>query len=284
MAIGWLNGEWGDTSSLKISVLDRGFLFGDGVYEVISVYNAVPFALEQHLDRLERSLKEVAIPWPVSREALADLIREAIERSQAAFSLVYLQVTRGADDKRHHVYPEAINPSLFLMATPTPHLQHREIKPLTAITMEDYRWSKGHIKSVSILANGLLRNAAVRQDVDDALLLRDGWLTESTASNVFIVINGEIRTPPKSNHLLHGITRDLVLELAATHGMKAKEIPVSIEDLRQADEIWITNTSQEVWPVGVLDGQPVNNGGPGPVFADMDACFQALKRKLCGDW
>lgn len=284
MPLAYLNGEWAPASETRVSVLDRGFLFGDGVYEVISAYNHVPFELEPHLDRLERSLREIRIQSPMNREQIANLIQTGLDRSGHQFALVYLQITRGAGEVRDHVYPDGAKPTVFLMITPAPKLAKREVKPLSAITLEDYRWGRGHIKSVSILANGLLRNEAVASGVDDAILVRNGYLTESSASNVFVVIDGQIRTPPKSEFLLHGITRDLVIRLAREQGMDLREVPVSADDLKHAEEIWVTNTSAEVWPVGVLDGKPVNNGGPGPVWADMDAHYQAYKHSQCGNW
>lgn len=284
MAIAYLNGEWGVPSETKVSVLDRGFMFGDGVYEVIPVYNGIPFALTAHLQRLKRSLKEVNIESPCTDAQWEELIMQGIKRSQSDFVLVYLQITRGADDFRSHVFPKKPNPTVFLMATEEAALKNRDIKSLAAVTLADYRWGKAHIKSISLLANGMLRNEAISRGVDDVLLLRDGFLTESSASNVFIVKDGIILTPPKTNYLLHGITRDHVVTLAEETQMKLQQEQISESDLKSADEIWITNSSHEVWPVGELDGELVNGGEPGPVFREMDQHFQDLKRRLCGDW
>lgn len=281
MSIAYLNGVWGAPADTKVSVLDRGFMFGDGVYEVIAVYNSKLFAIEDHLDRLERSLKEVNILSPLTRAELGQLFIEGIERADCPFALLYLQVTRGADEGRTHIFPEKVTPTIFMMVSNAPHLEKREIKPINVVTMEDFRWGKGHIKSVSLLANGLLRNEAIAQGVDDAILIRDGFLTESTASNVFVVKDGEILTPPKTNYLLHGITRDQVVTLAEETQMKLQQVQVSESLLRSADEIWITNTSQEVWPVGKMDGKLINDGKPGPVFKKMDQHFQNLKQRLC---
>lgn len=284
MAIAYLNGGWGAPAETRVSVLDRGFMFGDGVYEVIAVYNGKPFLLEAHFARLRRSLEEINLESPCNDSEFERLIQEGIQRSHSAFATVYLQITRGADDCRDHIFPDTVRPTVFLMVTEAPYLENRDVTPIGAVTLEDFRWGMGHIKSVCLLANGLLRNQAISKGVGDAILIRDGFLTEATASNVFIVKGGVILTPPKTNYLLHGITRDQLVILAEDTQRQLQETQVSESDLRAADEIWITSTTNEICPVGKLDGKSINDGNPGPVFKEMDEHFQDLKHRYCGLW
>jgi len=280
MAISYLNGQWQAKEEATVSVLDRGFLFGDGVYEVIPVYAKKPFTLEKHLQRLGDSLNEIHLSNPLSMEAWTHLVIEGIERSGEHNAAVYIQITRGADTKRNFVYPETVNHTIFLMIDPAPILERVEIKPYNFVTMEDFRWQKGHIKSVSLIAAGIIKNEAIAQGADDAVLIREGKVTECSASNVFIVVDGVIVTPPKSKHLLHGITRDQVIAVATEAGLNVEEREISSAELTLASEIFITSSTHESWPVGSLNGQSVGNGEGGVIWQEVDRLFQELKARL----
>lgn len=280
MAISYLNGSWQPVEEANVSVLDRGFLFGDGVYEVIPVYGKKPFTLEKHLQRLDDSLKEVHMSNPLSQGEWVSLVIEAIERSGDQDAALYIQVTRGADSKRSFVYPSDVQHTIFLMINPAPILERKEIKPYKFVTMEDFRWQKGHIKSVSLIAAGIIKNEAIALGAEDAILIREGKVTECSAANIFIVLDGVIVTPPKSKHLLHGITRDQVIAVASGGGIKVEEREISPEELKLASEIFMTSSTHETWPVGILDGQTVGNGEGGVVWKEVDRLFQVLKESL----
>lgn len=279
MAISYLNGKWQAVEEATVSVLDRGFLFGDGVYEVIPIYAQKPFTLEKHLLRLDDSLKEIHLSNPLSQAEWTNLVNEAIERSGDHNAALYIQVTRGADTKRNFVYPENVEHTIFLMINPAPILERKEVKPYSFVTMEDFRWQKGHIKSISLIAAGIIKNEAIAQGADDAILIREGNVTECSAANVFIVLDGVIITPPKSKHVLHGITRDQVIAVANEGGLKVEEREITPEELTLASEIFMTSSTHETWPVGSLDGQTVGNGGGGIVWQEVDRLFQELKAR-----
>lgn len=276
-AISFLNGTWQAPEDAKISVLDRGFMFGDGVYEVIPVYNKHPFGLARHLKRLDNSLAEVDIPSPRTDAEWAELIDEAIERSEETIASVYIQVTRGIAPKRDHRFPETPVPTVLVIVSPAPLLERKAITPLNIITMDDFRWARGHIKTISLIAAGMLRNEAIARGADDAILVKDGRVTEATASNIFIAKDGVLITPPKSNHLLHGITRDVVVEVARDSGITVEEREVALAELETADEIMISSSIHEIWPVGTLDGRTIGNGEGGVMWQQLDKLFQAAK-------
>ncbi len=278
MAIAYLNGEWMEPAEAKVSVFDRGFMFGDGIYEVMAIYDGAVFTLEEHLDRLARSLGEIRLASPMARDEWRDLINEATERGQENPAYLYLQVTRGIEAPRSHVYPASAEPTVLITVMAAPILERGEITPYKVVTKEDFRWGRGDIKVTSLIANGLLKNEAVAEGFDDAVLVRDGQITEATAANVFIVQNGVIVTPPKSRYLLHGITRDHILKLAAQAAMPVEERQISVEELESADEVWISSTGHEIWPVGSVNNKIVGNGAAGVVWQKMDDLFQASKR------
>jgi len=277
MSIAYLNGEWNPMSETKISVLDRGFMFGDGVYEVIPVYKEKAFTLKEHLARLGRSLDEIKITNPMNETQWTSLIEEAIRRSDEYDALVYIQITRGASESREHVWPENTPATVLVMVYDAPLLSRKEVKPYKVITLEDFRWQKGHIKSVSLVASGLFKNEAVSRGADDSVLIRNGYVTEASASNVYIVKNGVLITPPTSNSILHGITRQLVLSLARADGIAVEEREISVEELDEADEVIISSAGHEVWPVGSVNGKPVGNGEGGVVWQRLDQLFQEYK-------
>jgi D-alanine transaminase len=278
-AISYLNGIWQPPEEARIPVLDRGFLFGDGIYEVIPVYNGKAFALSRHLRRLHNGLQEVGVANPMTDAEWENLVNEAIVRSAERTAFLYLQVTRGVAAKRDHRYPEKAIPTVLVMVYEAPILARTEIVPLQMITLDDFRWERGHIKATSLIAAGMLKNHALAQGMDDAILVKYGRVTEATSANVFIA-NGEVlATPPKSNRLLHGITRDLVLELARAQGICADECDITEEQLQNADEIFITSSGYETWPVGTLNGRVIGTGRGGPLWRRIDKLFQDFKSR-----
>jgi len=277
MAIAYLNGEWMAPQDAKVSVFDRGFMFGDGIYEVMAVYDGKVFALEDHLVRLKRSLEAIRLESPHTDDQWRSIINEAVKRGYETPAYLYLQVTRGGESPRSQVYPRLSKPTVLVTVMHAPVLDRAEIRPYTMVTKQDFRWSRGDIKVISLIANGLLKNEALDEGFDDALLFRDGELTEATASNVFMVKDGVVVTPPKSNFLLHGITRDHVLVLLAEARVPYEERAISEDELLAADEIWIASTGHEVWPVGQVNDCVIGNGSAGVVWQLVDSLFQASK-------
>src|SRR5678816_1981831 len=265
LPICFLNDEFLPLHEARISPLDRGFLYSDGAYEVTPVYGGRPFRFTQHHDRLTRSLREIRMEDPLAREAWRDLYRELIARNAHPGDLyVYVQVTRGAENGRNHAPLPDVPRTVFAFASPWPEGRAgwRE-NGLPAITAEDTRWARCDIKSVSLLANVLLRQLAVDVNASETILLRDGQLTDSSASSVHAVIEGELRTPPNSWKLLPGTTRTVLEEVADKAGVSCRSTPVSESELRGADEIMLGAATREVQPVTKLDGNPVGAGKPG---------------------
>jgi D-alanine transaminase len=280
MSIAYLNGEWGAITDAKVSVLDRGFLFGDGIYEVIPVYAGKLFTLARHLTRLANSLTEVDMDNPMSDEQWTSLLKEAVERSGENNAALYVQVTRGADSLRNHIYPDTLVPTVFVMVNAAPILERASVTPYSLITLDDFRWSMGQIKTVSLIAASMLKNKAIAAGANDAVLIRDGKVTECTASNIFAVVEGVLVTPPKSSHLLHGITRDLIVELALEHKLSFEEREISVEELNGASEVFITSSTHEAWPVSHLNNSPIGNGDPGVIWHHIDKLFQDFKKQV----
>lgn len=281
MSICYLNGRFLPVSEASVSPMDRGFLFGDGAYEVIPVYSRRPFRLDEHVARLANTLAAIRLPDPHTAEQWQAIIRGVIERNEWDDQSVYLQVSRGADDKRNHAFPKVMRPTVFLMTEPlvTPPEAQRQAG-VAAVSAADFRWLRCDLKTVALLANCLLRQHAVDQGCMETILFRDGFLTEGAASNIFVVRNGVILTPPKSHLMLPGITYDVVLELAARHGL-AHEVREILEDeVRSADELWMTSSTKEVLPITMLDGRPVGDGKPGPVGQQMHAFYQDFKNTV----
>lgn len=282
MSIVYLNGEYLPAEKAKVSVLDRGFVFADGVYEVIPSYGGHLLRLEQHLQRLNNSLDGIRLANPLDHIQWTKVLEEIIERNSENNQdlSIYLQVTRGAA-KRDHVFPDQINQTVFVMATPMSAVPAEQLENgIFAITHDDIRWRYCHIKSIALLPNTLMRQVALEAGAAEAILHRDGQVTEGAASNLFIVHSGHILTPQKDECLLPGITRDLVLEIAANSGLDCQEADISLQMLREAEEIWVTSSTKEILPVTQLDGQPVGNGKPGPVWRDMLDRYQQYKDKL----
>lgn len=276
----YLNGEFMRLEEARIPVLDRGFIFGDGVYEVIPVYSRRPFRLPEHLKRLQHSLDAIRLPNPLSDADWTRLIGEIVARNAGDDQSVYLQVTRGVA-RRDHAFPQGVKQTVFMMSGPlvTP-AQALVDQGVPAITANDFRWLKCDVKSTSLLGNCLLRQEALEAGAVEAILFRDGYLTEASASNVFVVKNGTVLAPPKNHLVLPGITYDVVLELVAANGIPCSVREVGEREVRQADELWVTSSTKEVLAVTQLDGKPVGSGRPGPVFKRVHALYQEFKRSV----
>ena len=284
LPICFLNGDFMPLREARISPLDRGFLYSDGAYEVTPVYGGRPFRFDHHHDRLTRSLREIRMEDPLAREAWRDLYRQLIARNAHAGDLyIYVQVTRGAEFGRNHAPLPDVPRTIFAFASPWPEGRAgwRE-NGLPAVTAQDTRWSRCDIKSVSLLANVLLRQLAVDAGASETLLLRDGQLTDSSASSVHVVIDGELRTPPNSWKLLPGTTRGVIEEVAGKAGVQWRAVAVSEQELRSASEILLGAATREVQPITTLDGKPVGTGKPGPVWRKLYDAYQAYKRELAG--
>lgn len=280
MPIVHLNGQNLPADKACVPVLDRGFIFGDGVYEVIPVFGGRPFRLDEHLQRLENSLSEVRIPNPHPRAEWATLIQGLIDANDGGDQSLYLQVTRGPA-ARDHALPENPAPTVFAMSNPLrPPAAETLEHGIAAITLDDIRWARCHIKAISLLPNILLRQTALDAEAAEAILIRDGYATEGAASNLFVVLDGVLITPAKGPRLLPGITRDVILELAAANGIACREDEIRREDLSRTSEIWVTSSTREILPVTTLDDKPVGNGKPGPVFKKMYALYQTNKAAL----
>ena len=277
-AIVYLNGLFLPADEARVSALDRGFLFGDGVYEVIPAYGGRLFRVGAHLDRLDQSLEGIRMANPLGHAQWSAVLRELVARNGGGDRSIYLQVTRGAAP-RDHAFPAEATPTVFAMTTELPSHAPDALHSsgVEAITVEDIRWAHCNIKAITLLPNVLLRQRAVEAGAAEAILMRDGQATEGAASNLFIVRGGVITTPPKSNLLLPGITRDLVAELCRGEGIPCEEAPVFEADLREAEEVWITSSTKEVVPVIRLDGLPVGDGHPGPLWRRMIDLYHAYK-------
>ncbi len=271
----YLNGEFLPLGEAKISVLDRGFLFGDGVYEVIPVYGGKPLRLTEHLRRLDQSLANIRMQPPLTDEAWSAIFDRLISGTHD--QSIYLEVTRGVATKRDHAIPAGVAPTLFAMCTPIAPPPPAGIR---AITVEDIRWNRCDIKAITLLANVLLRQQALDTGAAEAILIRDGKVLEGAASNIMIVLGGTLVTPPKGAAILPGITRDLVLELAAAQGVPTEERTIDLSELGQASEIWMTSSTREILPVIELDGKPVGEGKAGPLWAVLQSAYQAYKQML----
>lgn len=279
----YLKGAFLPLEDACVPVTDRGFLFGDGVYEVIPAYGGRLFRLPHHLGRLQRSLDGIRLVNPLSDTQWEAVLCELLERNRDPADprndqAVYLQVTRGSATKRDHNFPEAVNPTVYATSNPIapadPGIAEHGV---AAVTLDDTRWARCDIKAITLLPNVLLRQQAVDESAAEAILIRDGKVIEGSASNVFVVRNALIMTPPKSAQLLPGITRDLVLELAERHALACTESDIQESQLTDADEIWVTSSTREVVPVTRLDGKPVGDGRPGPLWQKLIGYYRAYK-------
>jgi|TARA_B110000238_G_C16075877_1_gene417125 D-alanine transaminase len=273
----YLNGEYLPLEECKVSVLDRGFIFGDAIYELIPVYHAKPFYLQAHLARLARSLDQIKISNPHTDDVWEEIISSLIKQSGLTQLSVYLQVTRGVA-KRDHAFPVNITPTVFAMTNAWPMANPDMYeKGLTVVTAQDMRWERCDIKATSLLANVMKKQQAVENNADEAILIRDGVVLEGAATNVFVVKEGHVMTAPKNNLILPGITRDAVVEILNENNIPLLEQAPSVQQLEQADEVWITSSTKECAPVTTVDAKPVGSGKPGELWQKVYHLYQEQK-------
>jgi D-alanine transaminase len=281
----YLNGEFTTLPHAKISVMDRGFIFGDGVYEVVPVYGGHLFCFAQHMARLERSLNELRISNPATRAQWADIATKLIAEyahstgagAENTDQLIYIQITRGVA-MRDHVMPTDIAPTVFVMTNvlKLPTVDQRE-KGVACVTADDFRWQKAHIKSTSLLGAVFARQISFDVGAIETIMFRDGYLSEAAASNVWVVKDGQLLGPPKDNLVLEGIRYGLIADICAAQGISFELCRISRAELLSADEVLLSSATKEVLPVTLLDGQPVGSGQPGPVYRELYAGYQQAK-------
>jgi D-alanine transaminase len=281
----WLDGEMSNLREARVSVLDRGFIFGDGIYEVVPAYAGRPFRFDEHMARLERSLAEMRIRNPMDRagwRALVDRLITAYAQhvgkpAEDTTQLVYLQVTRGVA-MRDHVMPPDLAPTVFGMVNRLYLYPPEErARGVACITADDFRWKKAHIKSISLAGAVLARQLSADEGRNETIMFRDGWLSEAAASNVWVVKNGVVLGPPKDNLVLEGIRYGLLEELCGREGIPFELRKVAREEVLAADEILLTSATKEVLPCTRLDGRPVGNGRPGPIYEKLYSGYQQAK-------
>jgi D-alanine transaminase len=281
MPTAYLNGNYLPLEEAQISVLDRGFLFGDGVYEVIPVYNGHLFRLEQDLARLEQSLHAIHFDLEINTEEWRDILQELVQRNGSIDQTIYLQITRGADVTRDLAIPKHCEPTFFAFCLPVINRGYAELEQgMAVITLEDIRWQRCNIKATTLLANALLLQQAKNAGVNEAILIRNGLAMEGITSNLFVVKNNIILTPPLNNFILGGVTRELILELAQQHDMPFQEVAIPVADLISADEIWLTGTTREIMPIIKLNDQIINDGKAGPVWQKIITHYFEFKQSL----
>jgi len=274
----YLDGKFLPPEQARVSVFDRGFIFGDGVYEVIPVFGGRLFRLPHHLARLDASLAAIRLRNPHTTEEWKTIFTRLMAEHGTSDQSIYLQITRGVAP-RDHAFPPNITPTVFAYSQPLKYPPVEQLmQGVTAVTTDDIRWQRCDIKAIALLANALLRQQAIEQDAVEAILVRDGVVTEGAASNIFIVSGERLVTPPKGPYILPGITRDLVVEIARAKKIACEEKPVGIEALRTADEVWLTSSTKEILPITRIDGHPVGAGKPGPMHARMFALYKEYKQ------
>ncbi|MBP0048184.1 D-amino acid aminotransferase [Marinobacterium sp. AK62] len=276
----YLNGAFLPADEARVSVFDRGFLFADSVYEVIPFYQGVGFRLQQHLDRLAYSLRAVRIQidadWP-------GILNELVQRNGGGNLSVYLQISRGSAGSRTHAYDDAMAPTVFACCSPIQDIYARgadQVRGYTVIVTADLRWHRCDIKSTGLLPNILVLQQAREAGADEALLVRDGLLSEGTSCNLFLIRQGVIYTPKRSSEILGGTTRELILELAAEAGIPFQEVDIRPEALQDADEVWVSSSTRGVIPVLAIDGKPVADGQKGPLWRQMFDLFTRFQHRL----
>jgi D-alanine transaminase len=278
----YLNGNYTAVKKAKISVFDRGFMFGDGVYEVIPVYSGKLFRSEGHLARLQYSLDAIDIPNPLTTLQWIEIFSTLIEHNfPSVDSVIYLQITRGTMEKRDHAWPPDMQPNVLVTCTEQVYAkQDSATAGAKAVTLDDTRWSDCHIKTINLLANALLHQEARNQGANEAILIREGFAIEGSQSNLFIVRDDIVITPPKSRHMLGGITREIVLELCQQNKIICSEKNISEDDLHQANEIWLSSATREILPIVTLNQHAVGNGRPGVVWQQIIQLYHEYKFNL----
>ncbi len=277
----YLNGSYMPISKASVSVLDRGFLFGDGVYEVIPVFGSKLLRVDGHLQRLATSLERISLDNPFSEAEWKQKFDQLLDCNPGDDRAIYLQITRGVYPIRDLKIQPGIEPTVFMMTLNVEPVDLDVLeKGIETVTIEDFRWSACDIKSTSLVANVMLRQQATQYGVVDAVLIKQGMVTEGTASNIFIVKNDTLITPPTSKHLLPGITRDLVLELANDNEISTEVREIAATELRDADEVWLTSSTREIAPVVRLNDKVVGSGKAGPLWHKMINIYQEYKQQL----
>ena len=278
----YLNGNYTAVKKAKISVFDRGFMFGDGVYEVIPVYSGKLFRSEGHLARLQHSLDAIDIPNPLTTLQWIEIFSTLIEHNfPSVDSVIYLQITRGTMEKRDHAWPPDMQPNVLVTCTEQVYAkQDSATAGAKAVTLDDTRWSDCHIKTINLLANALLHQEARNQGANEAILIREGFAIEGSQSNLFIVRDDIVITPPKSRHMLGGITREIVLELCQQNKIICSEKNISEDDLHQANEIWLSSATREILPIVTLNQHAVGNGRPGVVWQQIIQLYHEYKSNI----
>jgi D-alanine transaminase len=283
----YLDGTFGNTRDTKVSVLDRGFIFGDGVYEVVPAYEGRPFRFTEHMNRLDRSLGEMRIPNPMDRKAWRELVEQLVaayaqqvgKKPEDTNQLVYIQVTRGVA-WRDHVMPPGLQPTVFAMVNRLYiYTPEERAKGVMCVTADDFRWKKAHIKSTSLAGAVLSRQMSADVGGNETVMFRDGWLSEAAASNVWVVKDGVVLGPPKDNLVLEGIRYGLLEELCSRAGIPFELRRVSREEVLVADEVLLSSATKEVIACTVLDGRPVGNGKPGPIYEKLFSGYQQAKHQ-----
>lgn len=276
----YLNGQFLPVEQAHVSVMDRGFLLGDGIYEVIPVFQGRLFRAEQHLQRLQRSLDSIELDLSVTNIDWQVIFSELLKRNAHLGSdqSIYLQITRGSAERTHY-FPDKISPTIFVQSTPFKPLSYTELcQGSTAITLDDIRWNWCYIKATTLLPNALFAQRAKQAKANEAILLRNGHAIEGTSSNLFIVKNGILRTPPLTPQILPGVTRELVLELSTKHQLSYLETAITEQELRSADEIWLTGSIKEILPIVELDNKPIGAGKVGPLWHIFYQFYQDCKQ------
>lgn len=283
LPIAYLNGEYLPLKEARVSPLDRAFLYGDAVYEVMPVYAGRVFRFTEHFDRLDRSLREIRMEPPYERKRWAEVCQELVRRNGGGDMYVYVQVTRGAEFGRNHAPLPDIERTVFAFAAPpvVPPAEKIE-RGVKAVTATDNRWARCDVKATALLANVLLKQLAVDAGAHETIMLRDGELKEGSSTTVHVVIGGEIRTPPRSEQILPGTTRDVIAQLAARAGIPFRAARVTEAELRAADEVFIGAATFGTLAVTTLDGRPIGKGEPGPIWKRIRSLFEDYKRELAG--
>ena len=277
----YLNGEFLPLKEARVSPLDRAFLYADSVYEVLPVYGGRPFRLAAHCARLNRSLREIRMAAPLSNEQWAAVTAGLTTRNGGGEMYIYLQVSRGAEYGRNHAIPAGLTPTIFGFAAPLPALSaEMQRDGVSAVTAQDYCWGRCDIKSTALLANVLLKQVAADAGALETILIRDGRMMEGSSTSVHVVRGGTICVPPENHRILPGTTRHVALELAARAGIPERVMEISRADLMSADEVWLCAATREVVAVTRIDGKPVGDGRPGPLWRRVYGLFQDYKREL----
>jgi D-alanine transaminase len=280
LPICYLNGAYLPLHEARVSPLDRAFLFADSVYEVLPAFNGRLFRFREHFDRLAHSLEQVRIRSPHSHTEWQGILDELVQRNGSVDQYLYVQVTRGTQYGRNHAFPADVQPTVFAMCSPLPQWTHAQREQgFSAITIEDFRWDRCNIKSTALLANVLMKQQASDQGANEAIIVREGQVLEGSSTSILVVRDGALATPPNSNRILPGTTRDVALELASTL-LQVQIRPVHVDELFQADEVWMAAATRDVLPITRVDGRIIGSGRPGPAWKRMADAFTRYRERI----